>query len=116
MDPMIPRKTRRLGPEAVIQEGVMMRLKSFDWAVLATHGNEYQMGFPDLWAAHTRYGQRWIEIKNPAGYSFTAAQQEVFPLMSSKGVGIWILTAATDEELKKLFLPPNWYQYLSIMR
>lgn len=116
MDPLIPRRTRRSGPEAAIQLKLMAKLKSLDWLCIATHGNEFQMGFPDLYCAHSRYATRWIEVKNPLKYEFTKAQREVFPAMSSKGVGIWILTSDSDEEIRKLFLPANWYQYLSIMK
>lgn len=116
MDPLKPRKYRKSGPEAAIQDKLMRRLKSFDWLCIATHGNEYQMGFPDLYCAHKLYGTRWVEVKNPLSYSFTPAQREVFPALSSKGVGIWILVADTDEELRKLMKPANWYHYLSIMK
>lgn len=116
MDPLKPKRSRTTGPEAAIQEKLMALLKSFDWACIATHGNEYQMGFPDLYCAHSFHATRWVEVKNPAKYEFTRAQLTVFPLLASKGVGIWILTAATEEEYKKLFKPPNWYQYLSIMK
>ena len=116
MDPLSPVRTRKSGPEAMIQDKLMKKLKSFDWLVIATYGNEYQMGFPDLYCAHLKYATRWIEVKNPTAYSFTKAQMEVFPALSSKGVGIWILTSDSDEEIRKLFKPANWYQYLSIMK
>ncbi len=116
MEPLKPRKTRHHGPEAIIQKKIMARLKALDWLVIHTHGNEYQMGFPDLYCAHSVYKTRWIEVKNPEAYKFTPAQLEVFPAMSSKGVGIWILTSDSDEELRKLFSPANWYQYLPIMK
>ncbi len=116
MNPLQPKRSRKTGPEAHIQDRLMKKLKSLDWLVIATHGNEYQMGFPDLYCAHCTYSTRWVEVKNPLAYSFTAAQQIVFPAFASKGVGIWILTSDTDEEIKKLFRPPNWYQFLSIMK
>lgn len=116
MDPMKPVRTRKHGPEAAIQEKLISKLKSFDWAVIATHGNEWQMGLPDLYCAHFMYGTRWIEVKNPLAYSFTPAQMIVFPLLSSKGVGIWVLTSDDDMEIRKLMKPANWYQYLSIMK
>lgn len=105
MDPLTPRRTRTSGPEAAIQLKLMAKLKALDWLVIATHGNEFCMGLPDLYCAHKTYFTRWIEVKNPLAYSFTAAQLEVFPAMSSKGVGIWILTSADDDELRKLFKP-----------
>ena len=114
-EPFRPRRTRRSGPEAKIQEAIMAKLKAWDWLCIATHGNEYQMGFPDLYCAHRLYGQRWIECKNPTSYRFTDAQREVFPLMQSKGVGIWILTSAEDVEVMKIFDAPNWHLYLPII-
>ena len=62
------------------------------------------------------YGTRWIEVKMPVGYRFTAAQLEVFPEFASKGVGVWVLTAATEEEYKKLFKPANFMWYLQVMK
>lgn len=86
-----------------------------DWLVMPTHGNEYQSGFPDLYCAHFLYGQKWIEIKNPDGFSFTPAQLEMFPLLNSKNVGVWILMSAESHELQKIHGPQNWYHYLSIL-
>ena len=103
-------------PETIIQNEIISFLKLRDWYVKSTHGNIYSMGFPDLYACHKRYGTRWIEVKNPGGYSFTPAQMDVFPELSAKGVGIWILIAATEEEYKKLFGPANWHWYLHDFR
>lgn len=85
-----------------------------DWLVKSTHGNEFQHGLPDLYCAHLRFGTRWIEVKNPLAYSFTAAQLEFFPQLNAVGVGVWILTAATESEYEKLFKPGNWYHYLMV--
>lgn len=106
MQPINPRRFRR-GPERTIQEGILAALKAADWFCISTHGNEYQMGLPDVWASHAQKGYRWIEVKNPAAYSFTEAQQKVFPRMFDTGVGIWILFGDTPEELAKLFKPAN---------
>lgn len=93
------------------------------------HGNMYQHGIPDLYACRRRfhYGVpaegihyadeplvRWIEIKNPLKYKFTAAQLKDFPRFQKEGVGIWVMTAATEAEYAKLFRPPNWWQFLSV--
>jgi hypothetical protein len=104
-------------PEALIQVQLIKRLKELDWFVKVTHGNMYQSGFPDLYCAHKSFGTRWIEVKLPdmKGSRFTAAQLDTFHRMGAVGVGIWILTCSTDSEIKKLFGPPNWYMYLSIM-
>ena len=90
----------------------MLTLKG--WFVKSTHGNSLQQGFPDLYACHPRYGQRWIEVKNPKKYEFTAAQLEDFPRISQGG-GIWILVAATEDEYLKLFKEQNWYVYYALV-
>lgn len=76
----------------------------------------YQSGFPDLYCCHLRYGQRWVEVKMPTRYSFTPAQIETFPALSAKGVGVWILTEATESQYKLLFQPANWHLFLEIMK
>jgi len=83
---------------------------------METHGNMYQSGFPDLYICHARYGTRWVEVKVKDKYKFTGAQLENFPAMSAKNVGIWILTAATEEEYAKLFKPANWHTFLNVMK
>jgi hypothetical protein len=100
------------GPEAIIQAALVKYLNIRDWNVMETHGNLYQRGFPDLYCTHEKHKQRWIEVKNPDAYSFTNSQIEFFPLISKGCNGIWILTAATDEEYQKLWEPPNWWKYL----
>lgn len=103
-------------PELHIRTKIIEELRKFGWHVFITHGNEYQMGFPDLYAMHATYGTRWIEVKNPTGYSFTAAQLERFPIFSACKVGIWILTGWEKSDLDKLFLPANWWAYLGVMK
>lgn len=70
-------------------------------------GNALQFGLPDLFTAHPRYGQKWIEVKNWDKFSFTERQIQKFPVLHAAGVGIWVLFRATDEELQKLFEPAN---------
>jgi hypothetical protein len=96
------------GPEEKIQNDVIAKLKTHDWYIKVMFGNMFQFGVPDLYAAHIKYGYRWIEVKNPHSFSFTKAQREEFPKLAAHGVGIWILFAATDQELMKLFSPANW--------
>lgn len=102
------------GPEAVIQEGIEKMLRELGWFVMRTHGSMYQSGFPDIYATHSRYGQRWIEVKLPdmKGSKFTPAQMECFPKLCANGSGVWILTANTEHEYKKLFSRYNWWSYL----
>ena len=106
----IPKKKR---PEDKIRDDLIVLMSKLGWLCEITHGNLYQYGFPDIYAMHSSYGTRWIEVKNPNGYSFTPAQIKKFPLWMSHGVGIYILMAATMDEYQRLFGPPNWYCFLT---
>jgi len=101
----------RHGPEWYIQRDVIAMLDARGWLVEHTHGNLYQTGFPDLFIAHTKWGQRWVDCKQPKRYTFTKAQKVKWPCWELKGVGIWIMTAATQEQYDVLFAPPNWRNY-----
>lgn len=108
---MDPLKTKdKHGPEWEIQQKLIKFLRAREWHVMVTHGNAYQSGFPDLYCTHMHYKQRWIDVKVADKYSFTVAQKEHWPVIS-RVTGIWILTAATEDEYNKLFQPPNWEQY-----
>lgn len=117
MDP-IKTPNFKKGPEAIIQETIKTMLTLKGWYVMVTHGNTYQSGFPDLFACHSVYGQRWIEVKKPKfkGSKFTPAQLECFPKICANGSGVWILTSNSDEEYNKLFKPRNWWMYLESFR
>lgn len=116
MNPKLAKNKR--GPEAKIQDDIVSMLLNYGWFVKSTHGSMFQSGFPDLYATHTRYGARWIEVKLPnmEGSKFTSAQLEDFPKLCANGAGVWVLTAATESEYKKLFSKFNWYLYLGIMK
>lgn len=98
-------------PEWYIQQDLIKFLECRKWLVEATHGNLYQRGFPDLFCHHKQWGYRWIDCKVKGRYSFTRDQKRKWPAWEAHGVGIWILTAATQEEYDKLFKPPNWRDY-----
>lgn len=98
----------KVRPEARIARDCDSYLRARGWRVKGTHGNVYQKGFPDRYVFHREYGQRWIDYKQPVRNSLTAAQQKEWPEWDAHGVGIWIMTAATDAEYKKLFETPNW--------
>lgn len=106
------------GPEAIIQEKIIMKLRYLQWSVRATHGNLYQNGFPDLFAAHRSFGQRWIEVKDPnrKGNVFTEAQHQYFRELDAVGCGVWVLTGDSDDEIAKLRGPANWWHYLQVVR
>ena len=99
-------------PEAKIQKDIVNMLRIKGWHVMVTHGNMFQSGFPDLYASHSMYKARWIEVKNPVAYHFTAAQLDNFPKMCANGAPVWVLVAATESEYQRLFKPANWYVYL----
>ena len=109
---MGPKKLTKLGPEKKIQNEIIEFLTLRQWFVMTTHGNIFQYGFPDLYATHYKHGTRWIEIKNPKAFSFTPAQMEFFPKLLANGTRIWILTEATEQEYKKLFLPCNCFEFM----
>jgi hypothetical protein len=96
------------GPEWHIQQALIRYLEARGWMVEHTHGSLFQTGFPDLFIAHEKWCTRWIDCKQPKQYSFTKAQKRKWPQWDAKGVGIWILTAATQEEYDKLFKKANW--------
>ena len=112
MDP-IPRKTES---EASIQRRLISKLRIEGWFSKATHGNEFQIGFPDVFACHIRYGSRWIELKKPGVGILQDTQHHFFLELAKRNIGVWILTDSTDWEYKKLFSPANWHTYCSIMK
>ena len=121
---MEPKQTRSSkGPEGPIKQAIKDFLEARQWAVIITHGNMWQAGLPDLYIAHQNHGTRWVEVKYAEKYEFTRDQLRVFPLLTSKGVGIWVLalahhknTVELEQEYKKLWLPPNWHHYVGHSR
>jgi hypothetical protein len=112
-----PRIRGKHGPEKIIQDAVINYFRAREWLVKSTHGGPYQSGFPDLFMCHNRYGSRWCECKNPEKYAFTPAQMEWFPKFAAHGCGIWIVTAATQEQYERVVKgPPNWHMYLGIWK
>jgi len=102
----------REGPEHKIQRALIAYLKVRGWHVERMIGNAFQLGIPDLYVAHPKWGQRWIDVKRPGkNYTFTKAQRIKWPLWEAAGVGIWILTGADQENYDKLFRSPNWRDY-----
>ena len=111
MNSFTPR--RKEGPEAGIQKQIIIMLRYKGWFILPTHGNMYQSGFPDLFATHSSYGNRWVEVKLPGmkGSKFTPAQLDTFPKLVANGSGVWILVGDSKEEYDKLFTQCNWWMY-----
>lgn len=103
------------GPEYKIQQKIIRFLEARGWFVKVMTGTMYQWGIPDLYACHKRHGHRWIEVKNPESYSFTAAQHSEFPKFLAHGDPIFILTAANDLNYKRLWEPSNLWKYMTGM-
>ena len=99
------------GPEWHIQQRLIQFLQSRKWTVEVMHGNAFQRGIPDLYLFRDDWGARWVDVKHPKKYSFTKAQKIKWPTWHRAGIGIWILTAATQREYDKLFAAPNWLDY-----
>lgn len=99
------------GLEWYIQKDVVVYLEAEGWDVERLTGNAFQVGIPDLNAAHPKWGERWIDIKVPGKYSFTKAQRLKWPRWEKFRRGIWIMTAANQEQYDLLFHPPNWRDY-----
>ena len=99
------------GPEWHIQKALCNFLRTRGWVAEVMHGNAFQRGIPDLYLFHKKWGSRWVDVKHPKKYSFTKAQRIKWPYWDSMGIGIWILTAATQTEYDKLFAAPNWEDY-----
>lgn len=108
-------KLKRASEEALIEAEIMELLQKNGWKVDKIVGNMHQQGLPDLLACHPNYKTRFIEVKKPGmkGSSFTAAQLREFPMWYKFGMPLYIITAATDEEYRKLFQPPNVMQYIT---
>ena len=100
----------RESPERKIQNNIIGMLTIRGWHVRVMHASENVKGLPDLYATHSKYGMRWIEVKLPLmkGSSFTPAQLEEFPKLVANGSPIWILTAADELEYAKLFKRQNF--------
>ena len=99
------------GPEWHMQKKHIVFLETRGWLVEVMHGNAFQRGIPDLYLFNRDWGERWVDVKHAEKYTFTKAQRHKWPRWESKGIGIWILTAATQEEYDKLFRSPNWRHY-----
>ena len=102
---------KRHGKEYFIQKDLIAYLKARGWLVERIIGNAFQSGLPDLYCFHPKWGERWIDVKNPFRSTFTKRQKQKWPIWQRFGVGIWILIGADQENYDKLFQPPNMMDY-----
>lgn len=118
MDPLKAKAAH--GPEWYVQNLWVEFLEAKSWHVERMIGNAFQKGIPDLFMAHPKYGQRWVDIKVYGRYSFTKAQKLKWPLWEKAKIGIWIIGAKSQEactkihmieEHKLLLQPPNWREF-----
>ena len=122
MDPLKPKKNTQ--PELHVRTKFIEVMERRSWFVHITHGNAYSNGLPDVYAAHVNHGARWIEVKHSAGYHFTDAQKRVFPKLTAKNIGIWVVALSpgfTEQQLEHEYRmlcydPPNWTKYLGHSR
>jgi hypothetical protein len=97
--------------ELQIQRDLVEFLGIRGWHVERMLADAYQNGIPDLYCFHRKWGERWVEVKRPEGYTLTLRQRQKWPEWVKAGIGIWILTAATQEQYDLLFGPPNWRNF-----
>jgi hypothetical protein len=97
--------------ELQIQRDLVAFLRTRGWHVERMLADAYQNGIPDLYCYHRKWGERWVEVKRPEGYNFTLRQRQKWPEWEKAGIGIWILTAATQEQYDLLFKAPNWREF-----
>ena len=108
----MPKKYSRGRPEEKIRDAIRDRLSGHGWGTTIMHGNAFQYGIPDLYVMHPKYGTRWIDAKVEGRYNFTKAQKNTWPSWHFVfKVGIWIMTAGTEEQYQWLFQVPNWLNY-----
>jgi len=67
-------------------------------------------GSLDKFCLHEKYGQRFVELK--VKKRFTIYQLQCFPIFHKAHVGIWVFMDINENEYKKLFMPPNWLDYV----
>lgn len=108
---MVKKPRFRSNPEARTQRKVIDFLRLRGWYVRQTHGNAYSVGWPDLYCFHREHGTRWVDLKVLGQNRLTKAQCQVWPEMAAAGIGVWIMTSASEEEYGKLFLPANFSEY-----
>lgn len=106
---MEPAPKPRDQKEAKIQKAIVKMLEQKGWYVKVMHASASLDGVPDLYIAHPINGPRWVEVKLPymKGSKFTNAQKREFPKLLAANAGIWILTAANEENYRRLFKPQN---------
>ena len=105
------RPQAKASPELKIRSAIRTMLQARGWHVEIMHGNKYQHGIPDLWIWHAEWDFRWVDCKTPKKNSLTKRQCQKWPVWEKKGIGVWIMVAATQDEYDKLMGPPNFRDF-----
>jgi len=101
-------KKPRGKPEKAGSDRLRELMKQEGWYTKKTHGSMFSEDWPDLYAMHPKFGQRWIETKAPKG-ALSDGQIKEFHIWSKHGVGVWVLR--DEKDYKWLFEEPNWYKF-----
>ena len=103
-------KQPRLQPEQAGAKRLKTLMQRAGWEIDKTHGNVYMKGWPDYYAAHKRFGTRWIETKASGTGQLSLGQIEFFNRWTRAGVGIWVLR--DEKDYPWLFERPNWHLWI----
>lgn len=106
----LQRKKTKQKQETLKGQELVAFMRERGWSIKKTHGNMYQSGWPDYYAYHRDYGQRWIELKTELG-KLEDSQVFQFKDMMNKNVGVWIIRGKEDYNL--LFKEANFNHYLT---
>jgi len=112
-------------PESYKVANPMKRMmKDLGWTFYNINPGTHTDTFPDTWAGHPIYGERWIEwkVRYDNTVHLTTSQKKVFPIQIKCGMRIWCIAASdlrgTENYSKrkkmynKLFEEPNGYLML----
>ena len=96
--------------EKLIQSKIRKALEATGALVRKSHGNRFQVGWPDLLVLHPEHPARWIEVKRPKTGRLTPGQRSEFEKWDAAGARIWVLTSV--DQLDLLDTEPNWREWL----
>jgi hypothetical protein len=107
--------------ESTLASKVKILFENHGWVVINVHGNAFTKGLPDKYcvditprnSSGKTFGQRWIELKRPTVGRYTIDQVYTFPLIERAGIGVWVVTEATELAYNSVVAgPPNWRNFL----
>lgn len=101
---MEPKKFRQ-NLEWQLQQLVIKELRNKGWYVIEMHASQVLSGMPDLYCTHSKYGQRWLELKLESKHCWTTGQKENFPKMVANGTKIWV--SFSHQNVEDLLMKPS---------